>query len=153
MIKSVTRGKVHVETKGRHRSLTALERDPVIILNPSLEGSWFNLPKPVAPDTIGYWPRHTKFPGYSEYTHVPYDERKLTPIKFLYYVEDELLESFLSPAKGTDRSGYIWLNSEVFASASFHVPTLTCVLRWTRVLELSSRITWSQTSLLILLIN
>ena len=123
MIKSVTRGKVHVETKGRHRSLTALERDPVIILNPSLEGSWFILPKPVAPDTIGYWSRHTKFPGSSNTTHVPHDERKLTPIKFLYHIEDDLFKSFLSTAKWTDKSGYIWLNSEVFASASFHVPS------------------------------
>ena len=110
-----------METEGRHRSLTALERDPVIILNPSLEGSWFILPKPVAPDTVGYWPRHTKFPGSSDSTHVPYDERKLTPLKFLYHVQDDLLESFLSPARWTDRSGNLWLNSEVFASASFHV--------------------------------
>ena len=102
--------------------MTAVERDPVIILNPSLEGSWFILPKPVAPDTIGYWSRHTKFPGSSNTTHVPYDERKLTPIKFLYHIEDDLFKSFLSPAKWTDKSGYIWLNSEVFASASFHVP-------------------------------
>ena len=54
---------------------------------------------------------------------MPYDERKLTPLKFLYYVEDDLFRSFLSPAKWTDKSGYIWLNSEVFASASFHVPS------------------------------
>ena len=33
-----------------------------------------------------------------------------------------MLESFLSPAKWTDRSGNLWLNLEVFASASFHVP-------------------------------
>ena len=85
-VKSVTRGKVHVETEGRHRSLIVSERDPVIIINPCLEGSWFNLPKPSAPDTIGYWPRYTKFPGSSDVTHVPADERKLTPIKiFVLY--------------------------------------------------------------------
>ena len=81
------------------------------------------LPKPTASDTVGYWPRYTKFPGSSDVTHVPTDEKKLTPIKFLYYTEDELLESFLSPARMTDRSGNLWLNPEVFASASFHVPS------------------------------
>ena len=36
-VNSVTRGKVHIETEGRHRSLTAMEGDPVIIINPSLK--------------------------------------------------------------------------------------------------------------------
>ena len=50
-VNSVTRGKVHIETEGRHRSLTAMEGDPVIVINPSLTGSWFNTPKPIGPDT------------------------------------------------------------------------------------------------------
>ena len=71
-----------METEGRHRSIVRSERDPVIILNPCLEGSWFIMPKPTASDTVGYWPRYTKFPGPSDVTHVPSDEKKLTPIKF-----------------------------------------------------------------------
>ena len=51
---SVAGGKVHIETEGRHPSLTAMEGDPVLILNSSLEGSWFKMPKPISPDTVGY---------------------------------------------------------------------------------------------------
>ena len=119
---SVTRGKIHVETEGRHRSLTAMEGDPVIIINPSLAGSWFTTPKPIFPDTVGYWSRHTKFPGSSDTTHVPYDFRNLTPIKFTFHIEDDDLKTFLSPTKWTDKGGYICLSSEVFESASYHVP-------------------------------
>ena len=53
-VNSVTRGKVHIETEGRHRSLTAMEGDPVIIINPSLESSWFETPKPTGSD-IYHW--------------------------------------------------------------------------------------------------
>ena len=113
-VNSFTRGKIHVETEGRHRSLTAMEGDPVIIINPSLAGSWFTTPKPIFPDTVGYWSRHTKFPGSSDTTHVPYDFRNLTPIKFTFHIEDDDLKTFLSPARWTDKGGYICLSSEVF---------------------------------------
>ena len=48
--------------------------------------------------------------------------RNLTPLKFTYHVDDQDLEAFLSPAKWTDKGGYIRLNSNVFESASYHVP-------------------------------
>ena len=51
---SVTRGKVYIETEGRHRSLTAMEGDPVIITNQSLKSSWFDTPNPTGSDTVGY---------------------------------------------------------------------------------------------------
>ena len=120
-VKFQTRGKVHVETEGRHRSIIRIERDPVLILCPNLEGSWFVVPKPVAPDTVGYWPKFTKFPSPSEVTHAPSDDKKLMPIKFLYHTEHDLLRSFLAPTKLVDKEGYLWLNPEVFSSASFYV--------------------------------
>ena len=123
IVKHETRGKVHVESDGRHRSIVRSERDPVLILCPNLEGSWFVVPKPAAPDTVGYWPKYTKFPSPAEVTHAPSDDKKLMPIKFLYYIEDELLKSFLAPTKLTDKNGNLWLNPEVFSSVAFHVPS------------------------------
>ena len=61
-INSFTRDKFHVKTEGSHRLLTAMEGDPVFIINPSLAGSWVTTPKPIFPDTVGYWSRHTKIP-------------------------------------------------------------------------------------------
>ena len=89
--------------------------------------------KPMAPDTIGYGPRHTRFPGSSECTHVPYDESshllnfyiefqiKNFYIKFLYYIEDELLESFLSLQGGQTDQG-IFGSTQKFHICFIYVP-------------------------------
>ena len=84
-----------------------MEGDPVIVINPSLKGSWFNTPKPIDPDTVGYWSRHTKFPGSSDTYHVPYTFKNLTPLKFTFHIVDNDLEAFLSPNKWTDKGGGI----------------------------------------------
>ena len=76
----------------------------------------------MAPDTVGYWPKYTKFPGSNDLIRTPSDAKKLLPIKFMYYAENELLRSFLAPAtKLVDKDGNLWLNPEVFYSAEFHV--------------------------------
>ena len=89
----------------------AMEGDPVFI-NPSLAGSWFTTPKPIFPDTVGYWSRHTIFPGSFDTTHVPFDLEILLPSK-LFHIEDDL-KIFLSPARWTDKGGYMCLSSEAF---------------------------------------
>ena len=115
---------MHVETGSRHRSIIRTEKDPVINLCPDLEGSWLCVPKPMAPDTVGYWPKYTKFPGSNDLIRTPSDAKKLLPIKFMYYIENELLRSFLAPAtKLVDKDSNLWLNPEVFYSAEFHVPS------------------------------
>ena len=78
--------------------------------------------KPTFPDTVGYWSRHTKFPGSSDTNHVPHNFKNLTPLKFTFHIVDNDLEAFLSPTKWSDKGRYIRLNSEVFESASYHVP-------------------------------
>ena len=120
-VKHEARGKVHVEAGNRHRSIIRTEKDPVINLCPDLEGSWLVVPKPMAPDTVGYWPKYTKFPGHSDLIRAPSDAKKLLPIKFLHYTENDLLKSFLDPAtKLVNKDNYLWLNPEVFQSAEFH---------------------------------
>ena len=118
-VNSVTRGKVHIETEGRHRSLTAMDGEPVIIINPSLVSSWFDTPKPIGPDTIGYWPPLTKFPGASECHIVPGDFKTHIPLKFAYHVPSEDLKTYLSAPRLTEKNGCIRVNPVVFEHASF----------------------------------
>ena len=118
-IHSIINGKVHIETKGRHRSLTAMDGEPVIIINPSLVSSWFDTPKPIGPDTIGYWPPLTKFPGASECHIVPGDFKTHIPLKFAYHVPSEDLKTYLSAPRLTEKNGSIRVNPVVFEHASF----------------------------------
>ena len=53
---------------------------------------------------------------------MPHDFKNLTPLKFTFHIVDNDLETFLSLTKWSDKGGYISLNSEVFESASYHVP-------------------------------
>ena len=118
-IHSIINGKVHIETEGRHRSLTAMDGEPVIIINPSLVSSWFDTPKPIGPDTIGYWPPLTKYPGASECHIVPGDFKTHIPLKFAYHVPSEDLKTYLSAPRLTEKNGSIRVNPVVFEHASF----------------------------------
>ena len=76
-----------------------MDGEPMIILNPSLDGSWLHTPKPKGNNTIGYWPPKTKFPGAAEGIMVPAKFKNKVPIKFDFFIKDEELKTYLEAPK------------------------------------------------------